>query len=51
MTVFVVVFSNYHPAEVDSIWSTYEKAEARARELNDTGISGCGWGVDEWRVQ
>lgn len=46
MTVFVVVFSNYSPAEVDSIWTTEALAQARVDELNDNM-----WQVEEWTVR
>ena len=32
---WMVVFSNYDPFEVDTIWSTRELAEKRADKLND----------------
>jgi hypothetical protein len=44
--VYVVKFSNYHPAEIDSIWSTKENALARADELN--AFAGGDWRVEEW---
>lgn len=46
MTVWAVIFSNYEPTEVDSIWSTKERAEERAEELDD-GM----WRVIAWEVQ
>jgi len=45
MTAWVVVFSNYYPAEVDSIWKTKELAEQKADELQGD------WHVQEWTVQ
>jgi len=43
-TVYAVVYSNYSPAEMDSLWRLREKAEARAREL------GSPWAVEMWTV-
>ena len=39
---FAVVYSNYFPREVDSIWSTRDKAESRACQV------GQEWHVVEW---
>lgn len=44
-TVWAVVFSNYEPPEVDSLWTTEARAEERAEEL------GAGWGVTGWDVK
>lgn len=44
MSVWAVVFSNYEPAEVDSLWTTEDRARERADELGD------GWTVTEWEV-
>lgn len=41
-TMWAVVYSNYEPAEVDSIHHNRATAEARAGELADE------WRVDEW---
>lgn len=48
MTVWVVMYSNYDPAEVDSIWATKERAEERARILNVE--STLPWKAVEWEV-
>jgi len=32
--VYLVIFSNYSPWEVDSAWSTYDKAKRRADSLH-----------------
>lgn len=45
MKVYAVVFSNYEPAEVESLWETMEDAEARASAL------GSPWEAQEWDVQ
>jgi hypothetical protein len=42
-TIFVVRFSNYYPAEIDSIWRTRREAQRRADELGDDG--------DDWIVE
>lgn len=34
--VWVVHYGNYYPPEVDSIWSTKEKAQQRIDELDET---------------
>lgn len=44
MTVYAVVYSNYEPAEVDSLWMTRELAERRADELDS------GWTVTPMSV-
>lgn len=44
MKVWAVVYSNYFPAEVDSLWKTKEKAEERAEELQGE------WHAQEWEV-
>lgn len=33
--VYAVQFSNYEPAEIDSIWWSYSQAKSRAEELGD----------------
>lgn len=33
--VWAVVFSNYSPAEIDSLWTTEEEASKRRDELNE----------------
>lgn len=45
MSVFLVVFSNYSPAEIDSVHATRKSAEIRAEGL------GGDWRVEEWEVQ
>jgi hypothetical protein len=47
--VYAVVFSNYFPLEVDSLWEHEEDANDRARELVYAG--NYGWGVTEMEVQ
>jgi len=42
--VFAVVFSNYQPFEIDSLWTTKELAESRRNQLGDM------WGVQEMTV-
>lgn len=39
VTIYLVVFSNYSPWEVDSIWSTYDAAQQHADSL-----------AGDWRV-
>lgn len=36
MTVFAVIYSNYNPDEVDSLWTTEVEAQKRANELNES---------------
>lgn len=48
--VFAVVFGNYEPREVDSIWSTEELAQACADRFS-SGRTGCSWSVETWEVQ
>jgi hypothetical protein len=43
-TVWVVVYSNYDPNEVDSLWETEKLAERRVAML------GRGWKAVEWEV-
>lgn len=50
LTVYAVVFSNYYPAEVDSLWRRRGDAEARAEELNASSDT-RGWDVSEWDVE
>lgn len=45
MVVWVVVYGNYFPAEVDSIWKTKELAEQKADELQGE------WHAEEWTVR
>jgi hypothetical protein len=44
LIVYAVVFSNYEPTEVDSLWASMELAERRATKL------GSGWEAVEWTV-
>jgi len=41
--VWVVKYDGYWPAEIESIWSTEERAEARLAELEEKG-------QDEWEI-
>ena len=43
--VFAVVYSNYHPREVDSLWWNEAEAQKKAEELGD------GWEVERWDVE
>ncbi len=43
--VYAVVFSNYEPAEVNSLWWSKAKAAKRAEELGDM------WEVVRWTVE
>ena len=47
-TVWCVIYGNYFPREIDSIWATREDALARAEELNNDDFA---WEVVEWEVQ
>lgn len=50
-TVYAVQFSNYDPAEINSLWLDKEKAEARVEELSTgQGEGGWGWDVVEWKL-
>lgn len=44
-----MVFSNYEPAEVDSTWTTKEKAEERAEQLNEN-YDWSPWEAKCWEV-
>ena len=44
-TIYVVAYSNYVPAEVDSLWYTEAKADKRAEELGDP------WEVSKWQIR
>lgn len=44
MSVWAVVYSNYEPAEVDSLWATEELANIRLSQLLGD------WTVVEWAV-
>jgi hypothetical protein len=45
VTVYAVVYSNYHPPEVDSLWRNKEDAEAQADRL------GSPFSVRQWVVE
>ncbi len=44
-TIYVVAYSNYQPAEVDSVWFSEAKAKMRAEELGDP------WEVAKWKIK
>ncbi len=48
MTVWAVVYRNYEPTEVDSLWATKELALRRVAELNNAIVDG--WNVVQWTV-
>lgn len=52
--VWVVLYSNYEPAGVDSIWATEDLAERRCQQLNTMckakGL-GLPWTVYGWTVK
>lgn len=48
--VYAVVFRNYYPAEVDSLWKTEESAQKQCDEMNKEYGYG-GWRVEKWRVE
>jgi hypothetical protein len=50
MTVWVVRYGNYEPAEIDSIWFTEELAQIRAESL-DADRRGGDWAVEAWEVE
>jgi hypothetical protein len=50
LTVYAVVFSNYHPTEVNSLWATKELADTWAMLLNDEDGAGM-WKVEEYVVR
>jgi len=43
--VYVVRYSNYEPAEVDSLWESLADAERRADACGD------GWCVEQWPIE
>jgi hypothetical protein len=47
---FAVVYSNYEPLEVDSLWDTEEKAESQVKYLNRDPL-GSAWRVQEMEIQ
>ena len=48
--VWAVVFGNYEPPEIDSLWTTEARAEERAQELNRESDNPR-WGVMGWTVR
>jgi len=44
VSVWLIVYGNYEPAEVHSIWKTKERAEQECDRL------GGPWHVEEWEV-
>ena len=49
--VFAVVYSNYEPAEVDSLHLKQENAQKRADELNSAKDATGMWGISAWEVE
>lgn len=49
-SVYAVVYRNYYPAEVDSLWKTEESAKKQCDEMNKEYNSG-GWSVMKWTVE
>lgn len=45
VTAYAVVYSNYSPAEIDSLWVTAEDAEAEAERRGDP------WHVETWTLR
>lgn len=46
---WVVRYSNYGPAEIDSIWPTESEARARV-DILDSQDAGCSmWEVEQWQ--
>jgi hypothetical protein len=44
--IYAVRFSNYEPAEIDSLWMTKADAESRCNDIDDGGM----WGVHPMEV-
>jgi len=49
MSVWLVVYGNYEPAEIHSIWKTKERAEQECDRLDHAMRRGP-WHVEEWEV-
>ena len=49
MYVYCVVYSNYYPSEIDSIWTTRERAQEECDRLNST-ITHNPFQVEKWEV-
>lgn len=51
MSVWAVVYSNYSPAEIDSIFACEQTAVERVEYLNNQATAGYDdWHVIEWEV-
>ena len=50
LTVYAVVFANYGPLEVNSLWTTRELADTWAGMLNEEDGAGM-WRVEDWVVR
>jgi hypothetical protein len=50
MTVWAVVYGNYEPTEVDSLWATEELAKRRKDEVDAQPLSSGMWDVVPWTV-
>jgi hypothetical protein len=50
MTVWAVMYGNYEPAEIDSLWATEELARRREDELDAAPGSTGMWRVVPWTV-
>ncbi len=49
MIVYAVVYGNYYPAEVISVWRTKEQAQSAVDEANAEGRTSM-WEIAEWHV-
>jgi hypothetical protein len=49
-SVWALVYSNYEPAEVDSLWATEELARKREAKLGEAAGGSSMWRVVEWSV-
>lgn len=49
-TVWCVIYGNYLPREVDSIWATKDDAFTRANKLREKTRDG-NWNIEKWEIQ
>lgn len=50
MTVYAIQWSNYDPPEIDSLWTTRERAQERCDELNKESAPYSTWCVEPMEV-
>lgn len=51
MNIWAVVYGNYEPAEVDSLWATEDLALRREEKLDEAADGDMSmWRVVQWKV-